>query len=208
MSKMNLPNKLSVLRLCLVPICIFAVLLPASWVNPYVSCVIAAVVFMFTAITDMLDGKIARKYGLITDFGKFIDPLADKFMVIGTMLALFYRFDDIRAWFFWGLLIVIFREFAVTSIRLVASKNAGLVVAASWLGKIKTVTQIICICTILLEPVLFKLLSLAFSDVALFACLEGWRILGIITTVLMTFFTLWSGIDYLKSYWKYLDTEK
>ena len=208
MSKMNLPNKLSVLRLCLVPICIFAVLLPASWVNPYVSCVIAAVVFMFTAFTDMLDGKIARKYGLITDFGKFIDPLADKFMVIGTMLALFYRFDDIRAWFFWGLLIVIFREFAVTSIRLVASKNAGLVVAASWLGKIKTVTQIICICTILLEPVLFKLLSLAFSDVAIFASLEGWRILGIITTVLMTFFTLWSGIDYLKSYWKYLDTEK
>lgn len=208
MSKMNLPNKLSVLRLCLVPICIFAVLLPASWVNPYVSCVIAAVVFMFTAFTDMLDGKIARKYGLITDFGKFIDPLADKFMVIGTMLALFYRFDDIRAWFFWGLLIVIFREFAVTSIRLVASKNAGLVVAASWLGKIKTVTQIICICTILLEPVLFKLLSLAFSDVALFASLESWRILGIITTVLMTVFTLWSGIDYLKSYWKYLDTEK
>jgi CDP-diacylglycerol--glycerol-3-phosphate 3-phosphatidyltransferase len=170
--------------------------------------VIAAVVFIFTAFTDMLDGKIARKYGLITDFGKFIDPLADKFMVIGTMLALFYRFDDIRAWFFWGLLIVIFREFAVTSIRLVASKNAGLVVAASWLGKIKTVTQIICICTILLEPVLFKLLSLAFSDVALFASLEGWRILGIITTVLMTVFTLWSGIDYLKSYWKYLDTEK
>ena len=208
MSKMNLPNKLSILRLCLVPICIFAVLLPASWVNPYVSGVIAAVVFIFTAITDMLDGKIARKYGLITDFGKFIDPLADKFMVIGTMLALFYRFDDIRAWFFWGLLIVIFREFAVTSIRLVASKNAGLVVAASWLGKIKTVTQIICICTILLEPVLFKLLSLAFSDVAIFASLEGWRILGIITTVLMTFFTLWSGIDYLKSYWKYLDTEK
>lgn len=208
MSKMNLPNKLSILRLCLVPICIFAVLFPASWVNPYVSCVIAAVVFIFTAFTDMLDGKIARKYGLITDFGKFIDPLADKFMVIGTMLALFYRFDDIRAWFFWGLLIVIFREFAVTSIRLVASKNAGLVVAASWLGKIKTVTQIICICTILLEPVLFKLLSLAFSDVAIFASLEGWRILGIITTVLMTFFTLWSGIDYLKSYWKYLDTEK
>ncbi|MBR3964829.1 MAG: CDP-diacylglycerol--glycerol-3-phosphate 3-phosphatidyltransferase [Clostridia bacterium] len=208
MSKMNLPNKLSILRLCLVPICIFAVLLPAAWVNPYVSGVIAAVVFIFTAFTDMLDGKIARKYGLITDFGKFIDPLADKFMVIGTMLALFYRFDDIRAWFFWGLLIVIFREFAVTSIRLVASKNAGLVVAASWLGKIKTVTQIICICTILLEPVLFKLLSLAFSDVAIFASLEGWRILGIITTVLMTFFTLWSGIDYLKSYWKYLDTEK
>ena len=208
MSKMNLPNKLSILRLCLVPICIFAVLLPASWVSPYVSCVIAAVVFIFTAITDMLDGKIARKYGLITDFGKFIDPLADKFMVIGTMLALFYRFDDIRAWFFWGLLIVIFREFAVTSIRLVASKNAGLVVAASWLGKIKTVTQIFCISTILLEPVLFKLLSLAFADVAIFASLEAWRILGIITTVLMTFFTLWSGIDYLKSYWKYLDTEK
>lgn len=208
MSKMNLPNKLSILRLCLVPICIFVVLLPASWVNPYVSGVIAAVVFIFTAITDMLDGKIARKYGLITDFGKFIDPLADKFMVIGTMLALFYRFDDIRAWFFWGLLIVIFREFAVTSIRLVASKNAGLVVAASWLGKIKTVTQIVCICTILLEPVLFKLLSLAFSDVAIFASFEAWRILGIITTVLMTFFTLWSGIDYLKSYWKYLDTEK
>lgn len=208
MSKMNLPNKLSILRLFLVPVCIFAVLLPASWVDPYVSSVIAAVVFIFTAITDMLDGKIARRYGLITDFGKFIDPLADKFMVIGTMLALFYRCGDIRTWFFWGLLIVIFREFAVTSIRLVASKNAGLVVAASWLGKIKTVTQIICICTILLEPVLFKLLSLAFSNVSIFASLESYRILGIVTTVLMTFFTLWSGIDYMKSYWKYLDPEK
>ena len=75
MSKMNLPNKLSILRLCLVPICIFAVLLPAAWVNPYVSGVIAAVVFIFTAITDMLDGKIARRHGLITDFGKFIDAL-------------------------------------------------------------------------------------------------------------------------------------
>lgn len=202
--KLNLPNRLSLIRICLVPVFIAVMMISDDlWAR-----ILGVCIFIGASVTDMLDGKIARKYGLITDFGKFIDPLADKFMVIGTMLALFYRFDDIRAWFFWGLLIVIFREFAVTSIRLVASKNTGLVVAASWLGKIKTVTQIICICTILLEPVLFKLLSLAFSDVAIFASLEGWRILGIITTVLMTFFTLWSGIDYLKSYWKYLDTEK
>ena len=200
---MTLPNILTCLRVLLIPV--FMVL---AYQNNMPCDIAALIVYVVACLTDYVDGNLARKNNQVTNFGKFIDPLADKFMVIGTMLALFYRFDDIRAWFFWGLLIVIFREFAVTSIRLVASKNAGLVVAASWLGKIKTVTQIICICTILLEPVLFKLLSLAFSDVAIFASLEAWRILGIITTVLMTFFTLWSGIDYLKSYWKYLDTEK
>ena len=76
---MNLPNKLTVLRLCLVPVIIFVLLLPVSMATN----IIGAFVFLATALTDMLDGKIARKYNLVTDFGKFLDPLADKFMVIG-----------------------------------------------------------------------------------------------------------------------------
>ena len=86
--KMNLPNKLTVLRLCLVPVIIAFGMLPETWVPRFPSYAICAVLFIITSITDMLDGKIARKYNLITDFGKFLDPIADKFMVIGTLFVI------------------------------------------------------------------------------------------------------------------------
>ncbi len=202
--KMNLPNKLSLIRLCMVPFCIFAVVIPEAWLPADVSAVIAAIIFIAASLTDMLDGKIARKYGLITDFGKFIDPLADKFMVIGTMLAVVYRYDEIRAWFFWGVLIVIFREFAVTSIRLVASTTGGVVVAASKIGKIKTVTQIVCVVSSLTEPVIYRCIARFAPGFDMGTALP----LTVASCVLMSFFTLWSGIDYIKTYWKYLDTTK
>ena len=94
--KMNLPNKLTVLRLCLVPVIIVFGMLPESIVNFYLSCFICAALFIGTAVTDMLDGKIARRDGLITDFGKFMDPIADKFMVIGTMFVILYKFPNLR----------------------------------------------------------------------------------------------------------------
>ena len=142
--KLNLPNKLTLIRIFLVPV--FMIILIAV-PNDTLCRVLAALVFIVTAFTDMLDGKIARKRNLITNFGKFMDPLADKFMVFGALLAILYRFADIRPVFIWAAAIVMFRELAVTSIRLIASGQEGLVIAASWLGKVKTVTQVVCIAT-------------------------------------------------------------
>lgn len=195
---MNLPNKLSIMRVIMVPIFMIAVVLPESVIPDTWSRIIGAAIFILTALTDMLDGMIARRCNLITDFGKFIDPLADKFMVFGAMLAILYKFDYIRPVFLWVALIVIFRELAITSMRLIVSSNAGVVIAAAWLGKVKTVTQILCIITILLEPVLIPETS-ALYDLHLFT----W-----ITMAAMTIMTIWSGIDYMKSYWQFIDPTK
>lgn len=198
--KMNLPNKLTVLRLFMVPVIIIVMLLP---INATLSSILAAAVFGLTALTDMLDGKIARKHKLITDFGKFLDPLADKFMVISTLLVLVYKFDDayLRFFCFITTLIVIMRELAVTSIRLVASSTGGVVVAANMLGKIKTCMQIAFILSALLEPVLIEIINNFFA-------LPDYHVLTYATMFLMTVFTIWSGVNYLKSYWKFLDPEK
>lgn len=193
---MNLPNKLSLMRVIMVPVFVAVIVLPIlpdTWMR-----IIGAAIFILTAFTDFLDGMIARKFNLITDFGKFIDPLADKFMVFGAMLAILYRFDYLRPVFIWATLIVIFRELAITSMRLIVSSNAGVVVAAAWLGKVKTVTQIICIVVILLEPVIIPASS-PLHDMYLFSY---------ITTAAMTVMTLWSGIDYMKAYWKFIDPTK
>ena len=92
--QMNLPNKLTLLRVIMAPIAMVFILYPIG--GEIVARIIAAVLFVLTALTDMLDGKIARKYNLITDFGKFLDPLADKFMVIGAMFVILYKFDNLR----------------------------------------------------------------------------------------------------------------
>ena len=90
-----------------------------------------------------------------------------------------------------------FRELAVTSIRLVAAGNEGVVIAASWLGKVKTVTQIVCICTVLLEPVVLP-----------FKAFRDWHLLSYFTIAAMVVMTLWSGIDYMRTYWKFIKPEK
>ena len=199
---MNLPNKLSVLRICLVPVFVIIMMLPESLFKGFDvwGSIIGVLIFIIASFTDMLDGKIARKYNLITDFGKFIDPLADKFMVIGALLVILYKYENIRPVFIWATIIVIFRELAVTSIRLVASSSSGIVIAANYLGKIKTCTQIVCICTVIIEPLIYKIEALEF--------LTKYMPLSYLTTALMIVFTLWSGINYIVSYWKYLDPEK
>ena len=208
--KMNLPNKLTVLRLCLVPVLLLVGMLPESVLPFYVSCVICAVLFIGTSVTDMLDGKIARKYNLITDFGKFMDPVADKFMVIGAMFVILYKFAHLRTVMIFVLIIVVFRELAVTSMRLVVSTGEGIVVAANSLGKIKTVSQIVAISTVFLEPVVQKgflwIMALCGKDL-------GWTRIDVIPLSWLTlgfcvFMTVWSGINYLKSYWKFLDPQK
>lgn len=200
--KMNLPNKLTVLRLILVPVIMVVMLLP---LNTILWGVLSAIIFGAASLTDMLDGKIARKHNLITDFGKFLDPLADKFMVIGAMMMLIFRFDGIlQVCLTIAATVVVFRELAVTSIRLVAS-GSGVVVAANMLGKIKTVSQIVFILCALLEPVIFEVASLVSGmDLVKY----DFHILTYVSMAVSTFFAVLSGINYLKSYWKFLDPEK
>jgi len=202
--KMNLPNKLSVLRLCMVPVFVVIMMISdALWAN-----IAGLALFAIASYTDMLDGKIARKHGLVTDFGKFLDPLADKFMVIGAMLVILYKYmsdtprnDLFCNIFIWAVMLVIFRELAVTSIRLVVSGSSGIVVAANMLGKIKTCTQIACVICCIAERIFYW-------NIAELAFLKAYLPLSTVTTVVMLIFTLWSGINYIVSYWKYMDPQK
>lgn len=208
--KMNLPNKLTLLRLCLVPVLLVVGMLPDRIIPFYLSCLICAVLFIGTAVTDMLDGKIARRQNLITDFGKFMDPIADKFMVIGAMFVILYKFDNLRLIMIFSLLIVVFRELAVTSMRLVVSTGSNIVVAANKLGKIKTVSQIVAISTVFLEPVVQ--LAARWIGEAITGETLAWRTDLIPLTWASLLFaivmTVWSGINYIMAYWKYLDPEK
>lgn len=197
---MNLPNKLSILRVIMVPVFVAIMVIPPKgidWLETWVR-IIAAAVFILTAVTDFIDGQIARRFNMVTDFGKFIDPLADKFMVFGALLGILYRVDDIRWIFIWAALIVIFRELAITSLRLLISTNSGEVVAAKWLGKVKTFTQCICIVVVILEPAIFPADSFMYQ----------WHILSYVTIFAMVAMTLWSGYDYIRAYWKLLDPTK
>ncbi len=130
---MNLPNKLTLLRVILVPFFV-AVLLTGCFGDA--SKWVALAIFIIASLTDMLDGKIARKYGLVTNFGKFMDPLADKLLVCSAMICL-VELDRLPAWI---VIIIIAREFIISGFRLIASDN-GVVIAASWWGKFKTVSQ-------------------------------------------------------------------
>ena len=195
---MNLPNKLTVLRMCLVPVIILVLLFPVNIATN----VLGAFIFLAASLTDLLDGKIARKQGLVTDFGKFMDPLADKFMVIAAMMCIIFRSHEeklIFSVFMPLVLITVFRELAVTSIRLVAIKNANIVVAANIHGKVKTVTQIVCIMAALLEPVLARISFLSFL---------GYYPITLLASAVTLFMTVWSGWIYLSTYWKYLDKVK
>ena len=205
-TKMNLPNKLTVMRMFMVPVCIAAILIPETWLNADLTAIIALVIFAAASITDAIDGKLARKYNLITDFGKFMDPLADKFLVLGSLLAILYRYEQMKSWLFWAVLVVIFREFAVTSIRLVVSSSSGVVIAANWLGKVKTVTQMSAIIVLLLEPVIYHTIEKSGVDLPDF--LSTYPPATVILCALMTVFTVWSGVNYLAAYWGYLDPEK
>lgn len=201
MKKMNIPNTLSLVRCLLVPVFVCALLFMRN--IPIWGCVVPAAVYGLTALTDMLDGKIARKYNLVTDFGKFIDPLADKFMVLGSMLAILawmlLRGDETLAivYMFTALLILL-RELGVTSIRLVVAGKEGIVVAASMLGKIKTVSQMVGTVLIILESAFAPLLGelAAYHPIAYFSM------------AVMAFTTVFSGIDYLKAYLPYIDSNK
>ena len=162
MANMNLPNRLSILRVILTPLFMLAALLMNSL--PIWTRIVPALLFLAAAITDLLDGKIARRRGIVTDFGKFIDPLADKFMIFAACITLLVIERATAPVFVWISAVVMLRELAVTSLRLVVAGKSGIVVAASFFGKCKTVTQVVAVMVMLLEPVLAWLCSLISLD--------------------------------------------
>ena len=192
-SKMNVPNTLSLIRALLVPVFVATLLFMRE--IPIWCCVVPTVVYILTGLTDMLDGKIARKYNLVTDFGKFIDPLADKFLVIGALLAMSLNFDGaMRAGLVISIIITVFRELAVSSVRLIAKNADGVVIAAAMPGKIKTFAQCIFVPLCLLEGYIFG--NVPF--------IGGTLVLSWICLAVMVFFTIYSGIQYLKAYSQYI----
>lgn len=182
---MNLPNKLTVVRILLVPFFVAALLIDFPLNN-----LVALALFGAASLTDMFDGKIARKHGLITDFGKFADPLADKILVISALLC----FVQLGLCDCVAVIIVLFREFVVTSIRLIAAAK-GKVIAANMWGKVKTVTQIVAIvCVLVMQTVL----DLGGLGVQLPAALPSvFTVIGEVLIWISTFFAVLSGVVYV-----------
>ncbi|RBP95319.1 CDP-diacylglycerol--glycerol-3-phosphate 3-phosphatidyltransferase [Cytobacillus firmus] len=180
---MNLPNKITVSRILLIPVFLLVMLVPFSWGNVEflgadmpVTHLIGALIFIIASVTDWVDGYFARKYNLVTNLGKFLDPLADKLLVSAALIVLV----DLELAPSWIVIIIISREFAVTGLRLVLA-GEGEVVAANQLGKIKTWAQIVAISALLLHNVIFEMVSIPFDLIALWVAM---------------FFTIWSGWDY------------
>ena len=158
---MNLPNNLTIIRVLLIPFFVFFLLVPvAGDASRY----IALVVFIAASLTDLADGKIARKYNLVTNFGKFMDPLADKLLVCSALIC-FVEMDLLPAWI---VIIIISREFIISGFRLIASDN-GVVIAASYWGKFKTTSQMIMIVLLIAQipGTVFDILEQLFIYIAL-----------------------------------------
>jgi CDP-diacylglycerol--glycerol-3-phosphate 3-phosphatidyltransferase len=158
---MNLPNKLTLFRVILIPFFVFFMLCP--WFEGYGN-YIALAIFIVASITDFLDGRIARKYNLVTNFGKFMDPLADKLLVCSALICL-VELSRLPAWI---AIIIIAREFIISGFRLIAADN-GVVIAASYWGKFKTVSQMIMVILLILDPdgVFLGLLAVIVTYLAL-----------------------------------------
>ena len=184
---MNLPNKLTVGRIILVPFFVAALL-----ANFPLNNAVALIIFIAASLTDMFDGKIARKNGLVTDFGKFADPLADKILVLATFLC----FVQLGICDCVAVIIVLFREFSVTSIRLIAASQ-GKVVAANMWGKAKTVSQMIAIIAVIAMQIVLELpeVGLNFINAATFEPI--FFVVGDILIWISVVFTIISGVVYI-----------
>lgn len=184
---MNLPNKLTVLRIILIPIFMLVLLLPLDWGEVVLAGtaipttqLLGALIFAAASITDFADGQIARKQKLVTNFGKFADPLADKMLVM-TAFIILVQMGKVPAWV---AAIIVCRELAVTGLRLIIVENDGKVMAAELPGKIKTMTQMFAILFLYLNNVFFINANIMIGEILLYICL---------------FFTVYSGLDY---FWK------
>lgn len=180
---MNLPNQLTVLRILMIPVFILILVLPFDWgtltvggTQLLVSHLVAAVIFAIASITDWLDGEIARKRGLVTNFGKFADPLADKMLVMTAFIMLV----DLNKVAGWIVAIIVCRELAVTGLRLLLVED-GEVMAAAWPGKIKTATQMVAIILLFINNIPFNMVGIPLDQIMLYICLAA---------------TIYSGVDY------------
>jgi CDP-diacylglycerol---glycerol-3-phosphate 3-phosphatidyltransferase len=180
---MNVPNKITISRIFLIPIFLIIMVVPFSWgeisllgTSMPVTHFVGGLIFILASTTDWIDGYYARKYNLVTNLGKFLDPLADKLLVSAALIVLV----ELKFAPSWIVIIIISREFAVTGLRLVLA-GEGEVVAANMLGKVKTWTQIVAISLLLLHNIIFEMISIPFDMIALWVAL---------------FFTVWSGLDY------------
>lgn len=180
---MNLPNKITIARIMLIPFFMIVMLIDFNWGDVTIGSesipvahIVGAIIFIIASTTDWIDGYFARKLGLVTNLGKFLDPLADKLLVSAAFIILV----EIGSAPSWMVILIISREFAVTGLRLVLA-NEGEVVAANMLGKIKTWTQIIAIASLLLHNIPFSFFNVPFADIALW---------------IAVIFTIISGLDY------------
>ena len=155
---MNLPNKLTMFRVVLIPFFVVFLLVDITSVDKW----IALGIFIVASLTDLLDGKIARKYNLVTNFGKFMDPLADKLLVCAALICL-VELERIPAWI---VIVIMSREFIISGFRLIASDN-GVVIAASYWGKFKTTFQIVMVCLMIADLEQIRLLT----DIVMWAAL-------------------------------------
>lgn len=181
---MNLPNKLTIVRLIIIPFFLILMVVPLAWgtvtflgATVPVAQLIATILFIVATITDNLDGRIARRNHLVTNFGKFTDPLADKLLVMTAFIVL----TASHAVPAWVTCIIIWRELSVTGLRLLIVEQNGQVLAAKMPGKIKTTTQFIAIIFLLLHNAIFAICNIPFGEIMLYICL---------------FFTIYSGVDY------------
>ena len=181
---MDLPNKLTIIRIFLIPLFMLVLLLPLDWGSVTaagtaipVTQLIGAIIFAVASITDFADGQIARRQKLVTNFGKFADPLADKMLVM-TAFIILVQMHKVPAWV---AAIIVCRELAVTGLRLIVVENDGEVIAAKLPGKIKTFTQMFSIIFLYLNDVFFINIHFPIGEILLYICL---------------FFTVYSGIDY------------
>lgn len=181
---MNLPNQLTVFRIILIPVFILVLSVPHTWqmlsvagVMLPVNWLIAAIVFAVASLTDFLDGQIARRQHLVTNFGKFADPLADKLLVM-TALIFLTGFQVVPAWM---TAVIVIRELAITGLRTLIVENNGQVLAAQMPGKIKTFSQMFAIFFLYLKDVPFVAMGLPIGEILLW---------------LAVIFTIYSGIDY------------
>jgi CDP-diacylglycerol--glycerol-3-phosphate 3-phosphatidyltransferase len=180
---MNLANKITLARIFLVPVIMLFLLIRFDWgaitfakVTITYSEILATVIFIIAASTDGLDGYVARKKKLVTNLGKFLDPLADKLLITAALVSLVDR-GSVEAWM---AIVIISREFAVTGLRLVAAAE-GQVIAASKLGKLKTIVQIVAICVVMLNNFPFGTIGIPFDLIAMW---------------IAVIITIYSGVDY------------
>lgn len=192
---MNLPNKITLSRICLIPIFILMLSIPldlGAWdigmTSLPITHFIATLIFLIASMTDWLDGYLARKYQLITNMGKFLDPLADKLLVSAAFILL-VELGLAPAWI---VILIISREFAVTGLRLVAA-GEGIVLAASNMGKLKTVSQILAIALLLLHNFPFSYIGIPIDLIVLYIAL---------------ILTVWSGIEYFVKNWHVMRDSK